>query len=384
MAWVEATQFYIYVGGSDFSTRFASRLIRLTVNDTSGESSDTATIELDDTNGSIIMPQEKAVVQIALGTVDGPTMEVFSGVVDDVKHIFDRNAGRRIQVEAKSADMHGKQKEEQTQHNDDSTVEDALKKAGKAAGVEVYYGGKDKSKRKYIAQDNESFLHFAERMSRETGTTFKMVGGNKAVFLDRNGGQTVGGGAIGNVSAVVGKNLITSNISPIMARPNFGKVRARWYDVKKAKWTEETVEVAKSAVFSDSESEDVKASVRYSKDGATEAKSHGGSAGKESDRERGGGTVIIDGNPAARAEGMCTVVGVRPGVDGTYVIATATHELDRSSGYRTSLTLKRPGGKAGSDDRKAGGKGDATDGGTGKSSGTGGADPAFEPIFGNN
>ena len=366
MAIVEATQFFVFVAGTDVSTRFASRLIKLTVNDSAGRNADSATIELDDTNGSISMPQEKAQVEIALGGSDGGVVQVFSGVVDDVKHIFDRGAGRRITVEAKSADTHGKQKQEQTVHHDDKSVKDAVSDAAQKAGVSMSFmgGGPVNDVRKYIAQDHESFLHFAERMARETGCTFKMVGGTRGIFLDRNSGQTAGGGVIGNVMAQVGVNLITSSISPIMARPSYADVRARWYDIKKAKWMEEKVEVES---LGGTKSEDVSAHVRHSKADATEAKSHGTSAGKESSRDKGAGTVIIDGNPMARAEGNCIVIGVRPGVDGTYVIDKATHELARGSGYRTTLSLKCPQGEAGSDTRGsgkgAGGKG-ASGGGT--------------------
>ncbi|KRQ99293.1 phage late control D family protein [Bradyrhizobium valentinum] len=364
MAIVEATQFFVYVAGSDVSTRFASRLIKLTVTDTAGRNADTATIELDDTYGSIGMPQEKASVIVALGTSDGGVMQVFDGVVDDVNHIFDRGAGRRITVEAKSADTHGKQKEEQTIHNDDKSVQDAVKEAAQKAGVEMSFpSGLGNEKRKYIAQDHESFLHFAERMAREVGATFKMIGGKRGVFLDRNSGKTVGGGAVGNVTAQVGKNLITSRISPILSRPAFADVRARWYDVKKAKWMEEKVQIEGDG---GGKSEDVAAHIRHSKFDAAEGKEHGKSAGKESSRDKGSGTVVIDGNPAARAEGICTVVGVRPGVDGAYIIDNAKHELARGSGYRTTLTLKRPGGEAGKDSRKAGkssGGGKGTGGG---------------------
>jgi phage protein D len=63
--------------------------------------------------------------------------------------------------------------------------------------------------------------------------------------------------------------------------------------------------------------------------------------------------VTIIGNPSAQPEGSCTVVGARPGIDGSYKIESVTHKLDRSKGYETTLELKHPEGDVGSDSREA-------------------------------
>lgn len=368
MAVVEATQFVIVVGGTDCSTRFASRLIIVDVDDNSGETADTCKITLDDTGGVIAMPQKGAKVQVSLGPLEGGVMQVFDGVVDDVRAVLDRGGGRRLEVEAKSSDTSGKQKTQMRKHWDDKSAGDVLKEAGQAAGVSVTVAGRISGiKRKYWAQDHESFLHFAQRLSNELGGTFKTIGGTRAVILDRNEGQTAGGSGIGSVTAQVGRNLISASISPILTRPRFQDVVGRWYDYKKAKWVEEKVQVDKM------QGADATADVRNSKQDADEAKETGKSKGKESTRDKGAGTVIIDGNPAARAEGQCTVVGVRPGVDGTYTIDKANHKLERGNGYITTLTLKKPEGA--SDTRGTGGSG--AGGGSGAAGGDSGSYPGL-------
>lgn len=368
---VEATEFFVSVDGTDCSTRFASRLISLDAVDNSGETADTCRIVLDDTGGIIAMPEEGAHVMVSLNGG-----QVFDGIVDDVKSILDRGGGRRLEIEAKSADMKGKQKSPKRKHWDDKTIGDAMKDAAKEAGVDLTVCGRIAGiKRKYVAQDHESFLHFVTRLSAETGGTFKMIGGTRGVVLDRNQGETAGsGGSIGSVMAVVGDNLITANISPILTRPRFKEVRARWYDEKKAQWKEEKIQVEGI------ESSDGEALVRHSKKDADESKESGKSGGKESNRDKGAGTVIIDGTPAARAEGQCTVVGVRPGVDGTYTIDKAEHKLDRSNGYETTMTLKKPEDAKDSRGKDASGKRVAGKGGGGSGDGTGsGGD--FHSIF---
>lgn len=114
------------------------------------------------------------------------------------------------------------------------------------------------------------------------------------------------------------------------------------------------------------------ADVRHSKADGDEAKETAKSTGKESNREKGAGTVIIDGTPKAKAEGRCIIQGVRPGVDGEYTIDKATHNLERSKGYSTTLTLKRP---EGAKDSRGKGKGGAS----GSSGGSGGV--PYDPLF---
>jgi len=330
---VEATDFVVIVAGTDCSVRFASRLISCDVMDNSGETADTCRINLDDTGGIIVMPQEGAPVVVSFNGV-----QAFDGIVDDVRSVYDRGSGRRLEIDAKSADMKGKQKSPKRKHWDDKSVGDAMKDAAKDGGFDLTVAPRIAGiKRKYIAQDGESPLHFITRMSSETGGTFKMIGGKRGVVLDRNQGQTAGSGlSIGMVLAMAGANLITANISPILTRPRYKEVRGRWYDVKAAKWKEEVVQVEGI------QSADGSASLRHSKTDADEAKETGKSSGKESARNKGAGSVIIDGDATARAEGQCTVIGVRPGVDGTYTIDRAEHNLERGSGFQSTLTLKKP------------------------------------------
>jgi phage protein D len=88
--------------------------------------------------------------------------------------------------------------------------------------------------------------------------------------------------------------------------------------------------------------------VRADKDEAADA---AGDNQKTSERERGGGSVTILGNPMAQPEGTCIVAGVRPGIDGAYKIEGVDHTLSRGGGFETKLDLKHPDGEAGSDSR---------------------------------
>lgn len=333
----------VRVGGDDITDALLPRLIRLSVSDKAGSSSDTASIDIDDTDGAIIMPESGDQVTILLGWEGQGIGVVFEGTIDEISASGGRS-GRTLSISAKGMDTRGKAKQGQRRHFDDTTIGDALKKAGQTAGYSVTV---DKAlagiKRKYIALDDESFAAFGERLAREVGGTFKMVGGNKAILAKRNGGQSASGGQLPVVVAAWGVNLHSYDVTPILGRPVEKKTKSRWYDQKAATWKEEEADT-------DTEDAETEKPARYSEADQDRAKEQAGSDAVESDRKSGDGSVTIEGNISAQPEAICMIVACRPGIDGDYRIEGVDHEYSRG-GFITRLELGQPKGKAGKDKR---------------------------------
>ena len=322
--------FMVTVAGANITTTLSPVLISLSVSDKVGTHSDTASLEIDDTEGRIILPQIGAPVIIALGWQDGGVRVVFTGTVDEVKSSGSRGSGRTLSISAKGMDTTKKPKEGQQRHFDDKKVEDILKEAGKTAGVtEVEIDPSLASiSRKYFEMRDESFIHMGERLAREIGGNFR-VSGTKAIMSKRGGTYTAA------VVAAWGRNLHSWNISPALGRTQFNKVRARWYDPKKAEWQEKE-EGTKLSV-------DARHSHRYSKADEEEAGQQTGSDKATTERDAGEGSVTIEGNTEAIPDGLCIVAGARAGVDGAYRIESVTHTYSRGGGFVTQLSLKKPG-----------------------------------------
>lgn len=342
---VRETVCVVRIDGRDISSAILPRLINLTVTDKAGSSSDTASIELDDTGGVILLPRDGASMEVLLGDKLGGVASVFRGVVDEVKSAGSRNSGLTLSISGKGVDTKGKAKEPKAKHWDDKPLGDVFGEAAKAASIGSVKVDKELSqiKRPYWAMQNESFLHWAERIAREVGGTFK-VADDVAILAKRNGGTAPGGAALPTIRAVYGDNLISWDIAPVLGRPRYKKAKARWYDTKTAEWKVEQVEI---------EDEDAKAEFtsRYSHGDQGEAKSNTESRKTDSERGKGGGSITIDGNADAQPEGEVVLFGARPGVDGTYRIDTVTHDFSRGSGWATRLDVKQPQGDAGSDKR---------------------------------
>lgn len=333
----------VIVGGQDITSALSPLLIRLTVQDGAGLSSDKASLEIDDSDGRAILPAVKAPVTIMLGWDGDGVGIVFVGVVDEVRASGGRN-GRTIAVNARGMDTRGKAKQKQRQHFDDKTIGDALQAAGKTAGLTVKVDPAFASiTRPYLALDDESFVAFGERIARELGGTFKIVG-EQAVLAKRNGGVNTVGAALPTVQAVWGQNLHSYDIAPLLGRPVEKETVARWYDPKAGEWKLEKAETG-------TEGGETSRPAIYSEADQSTAKDRASSNAAEKDRQSGEGSVTIEGNIGAQPEGVCMVAGCRPGVDGAYRIESVSHEYSRG-GFVTSLTLGQPKGSAGKDARR--------------------------------
>ena len=336
----------INVGGNNVSTLFNQLLESLTVTDKAGTSTDTCSMVLDDSTGRIILPTIGDAITIQLGHVNTGAGQVFEGTVDSVKSAGS-DQGRKLTITGKGFDPKGKAKEPQEFHKDDASLNDFMSEAAGKAGLSFKSSGKIAStKREYWAASTESFIALGQRIAREVGGEFK-VKGKQAMIYERNAGMSLSGAALTGITATWGDNLIDWDISPAMARPRFGTARARFYDLKKAKWDEKTNEISGQGVTSD-------ATFTHRKTRADKDEADGSSDDdkKSSERERGGGDCTILGNPTAQPEGTCTIVGARPGVDGGYKIDSVEHSYSQS-GYTTKLELKHPEGDVGSDSRSS-------------------------------
>ena len=322
--------FMVTVAGTNITTTLMPVLISLSVSDKVGTHSDTASLEIDDIDGRIVLPRIGAPVIVALGWEDEGVRVVFTGTVDEVRSSGSRGSGRTLSISAKGMDTTGKPKEGQQRHFDDSTVADILKEAGRTAGVtEVDVDPSLASiSRKYFEMRDESFIHMGERLAREIGGNFR-IQGTKAIMSKRGGTYTAA------VVAAWGRNLHGWDISPSLGRAQYSQVRARWYDSGKAEWQEAEEGTALSV--------QARHDHRYAKPDEDEARQQTVSDRVTSERDAGEGSVTIEGDTAAIPDGLCIVTGARPGVDGPYRVESVTHSYSRGGGFVTQLSLKQPG-----------------------------------------
>ncbi len=334
-----STDYQVWLSGQDVTSRLDPLLRSIKVTRAAEQASDTCTLELSDPDGRIVLPQERATVLVKVAGA-----QIFSGFVSDVSYTFGKGDGRRLSVGASSVDHGTKAKEPVLRSKDDAGFADVAKEWGKKAGLEVSVSGSINSvQRSYWVMQNESFMSWGQRVAREIGASFKVLGG-RAYFVGINEGLSASGKVLTQVNATYGQNLISGSISPIISRPKFKEVELSYFDVKKG----ERVKVKVGTGIDDIDTA-LRTVIGYVDE--AQAKQKAGAEGKRSDREKGGGSVSILGDPSAEPEALCNISGIRPGIDGSYRIAAVTHNLSKGGGFTTELDLKQPQNGAGVDKR---------------------------------
>lgn len=329
-----ASIYQVSIDGSDVTLRLQPLLISLDVQLQAGGQGDTAALTFDDTGGQIVMPRKGAKISVALGWQGGSLQIVFDGTVDEVRSAGSRGGGRTLAVSAKGFEAEGPIKDAQRRHWDDATVQTILGDAAKSAGlagvkVDPQLAGEVIS---YWAMVDESFLHMGQRLAQRIGGHFR-IQGDTAVMARR------GAAYLPKVEATYGENLHGWDVAPVLGRAIYGKVVARYYDKRAARW--ETVEVETghdaAAVYT------VTPPATDEKDAKRQAKAKA-EAIKD---EAGAGSVTIEGNPSAVPDGTCVLRGARAGIDGAYRIRSVSHSVGRSGGFVTVIEVAHPGQKEG-------------------------------------
>ena len=330
---MKKVEFQVIANGKDITQNFTNILTSITVEDNTGYTTDTASIVIDDTAGSIRFPENGAILQIGLGFAGENIATVFTGKVDEVNSRGARSSGKYITIHAKGIDTKGKLKQPLSRHFDDSSISEILRKAGNAAGItDVRVDDEIGSVvRKYELLDDESFLALGERLAKETGGVFK-VRNNIASLSVKNSGKTPKGDTLPTIKAEYGVNLHGWDISPQIERPGYKTVKVRHYDEDAAEWKEVTETTNLEGV-------DAENVGQFEAPDEAQAKQLAKSMKTSSETGSSKGTITIEGNSQAQPDAECQIVNVRNGIDGTYRIDGVRHTYTRGAGFVTSLSL---------------------------------------------
>ena len=331
--------FKVLIAGTDVSSRFYPRLLDLAIERAAGQAADGATLTLSDKDGMTFLPSERAPIEVYLAG-----HWAFTGFVNRVSCKIDKAGGRTMTIGAESVDNGAKPKEPALRHKDKAKLADVAKEFGSKAGLSVQVLGSIADvERDYWLQQSESFLSWGQRMAREVGGTFKVIG-TRAFLAARNEGLSASGKPLTPINATVGLNLIDGDVTPIVSRPKYKNVKLSYFDIAKG----EKVEVDMDTGITDVDTI-LRSTLSVANKEQAEQKAK--ALGKESDREKGRGTVTIIGDARAEPEALCIISGFRPGADGAYRIDAVSHKLSKGGGFTTTLQLRQPQQGAGTDSR---------------------------------
>jgi len=218
-------------------------------------------------------------------------------------------------------------------------LQTVLQDAGKKAGYKVHVSEKMAGiMRNYWAQQGESFHHFGQRLAMELGGVFKISGEN-ASFTSSTDFVNAAGDPMPEVFTEWGVNLIGWRIKPFVARPQVKEAGANFFDPESASWDQVKKALQSGAPFSRALASTFLPMPAPNKV-IGEQRAQGAASAAE--RKRGFGWVLLNGEPQAKAAGKLTLIGARPGVDGTYKITEAEHTYVRGGGYVLRCDVAQP------------------------------------------
>lgn len=343
----------VTVDGQPVAGAFYERLVSLSVTDKEGVSSDTFEATLNDGPPDFLaLPRTGAKVEIRLGHKEVGARSVGSFVVDKVTA---KCLPYSVAISGKSADLRrGKLKENKERHWDGKTVKDLADQIAGESGLSAAVDA-DIGSRKYdwIAQEDESDIHFLERIARRNNAIFTIKDG-KMIVAKRGSGLSTGGSFVGTV--IITPALILRDTCSFEAndRTKYSKVVAYHQDRDKA----ERVEVEAEA---DGDSDSVYRIAEPFADLA-EADEAAQAKAKQLKRGEGAASVSVPGDTSIVAGAPLLFQGVRPGLDGVpYVIDTVTHEYSKTGGFITKISAKLYDGSSGKSGKSSGNGDDPTD-----------------------
>lgn len=315
----------ITVDGVLVSGVFASRIVSCKVTDKEGVSSDTCSIVLNDFPPAAI-PRTGAIIRIWMGygVFGAAYMGAFTAEEIEVEIL-----PYRMSITGKAADMRGKVKQNRERNWDDKPIKDIVSEIASEHGLTPKVDEKIGSHvYTWIAQQNESDIHFLERLAERHGALFSVKDGN-LIFAAKASGKSPSG-----------KLLTPIVVTPSILQPGSGRVRfseRTKYKSVKASYTDPD-KGKKTDVEEDSDTEG-EAVYRIGEQFADEAEAKRAAKAKAGDllRRQATFSCTVIGNPAYRAGAPLTFLGCRIGVDGLpFIVQTANHDYSKS-GYTVSL-----------------------------------------------
>ena len=325
-----APAYLLTLGGRDITHNLAGFVMSLTLAETRGDEADQLDIELDDSSGRLALPPKGEKLALQLGWQGRPLVDKGEFVIDEVEH---RGAPDVLCIRARSADLRGelRTRREASYHGQTlgAIVTAIARRHGLAPRVDPALAGIPVG---HIDQGNESDLHFLTRLGRHHDATATVKKG-ALVFARINARATTSGQPLPAVR--IERADGDQHRWHAAERDTYTGVRAEWQDTAGAR---------KRGVVAGDDRRTKRLRDTYGSEPDARA-----AARAELQRlQRGAATLelqLAHARPDIAPQSAATVQGWRkPEIDAAaWIVKTATHSLDASSGFTTRLELETQG-----------------------------------------
>jgi len=320
----------INIDGREVSGPFYSRLIKATIRDEAGQSSDMATIELDDARNELQAPREKAQIEIKLGFRETGLRP--RGVYELQNIEFSGgDDGETMVLQAKAADLRRSLKDTDLETFENTTYGDIARKLAKRSNLDtVIDPALDKIPIGFEVKNlGQSDIDFLTRLSDEHDAILKPAGG-KMVATRRGSGKSASGLELPPL-IIRKSDCVEWKINP-NGRVEYSKVRGSHIDQTSGKRIDVDYDTGLSGPTLTLP--DISTSKARTKS-AVEAE------GRRLNRNTGNGYFKLYGRPEAMAEMTAQAQGFRAEINGDWRVNSVEDEFSEK-GYVTIVNIKAP------------------------------------------
>lgn len=320
-------RYIITANGKAITDVIAPMLESLTVTDETGDQADKLSIALDDTKGNLDLPEPGAILGLQLGL--GLLLVDFGQFTVDTVSGDGPPSILRIEAHAVPMAGSGKMQSRKSRSWDGMTLGDIIQKiAGENQLEAVVAQDLAALDPGHLDQTDESDTTFLARLARVFSAAVKVTAGRLA-FIDRGASRTASGASL---PVVILRKVDLSRWGwTIAARGAYKSVIGKYRDLDNASTPEVVVGEGDPAY-------------RLPHTYSTESNARRAAQAKLGDFSRSSGGQIQLTMPARLdiiAETPISLLGVRQGIDGSYVVRRVSHTLTGNGGLSTSLDCEK-------------------------------------------
>lgn len=322
----------------DITSNFRSRLLDMTITDKRGMELDTFTMELDDSDGKIILPQRGSILQISIGWQGTDLFDKGKFIIQTVTHT---GSPDKLTLGGISADLNDALKESRSESYDRMTLGEIVQRIAERnklgasllntlAAIHV----------EHIDQTNENDLQFLARLAVPYGAVATIKNG-KVLLLIPGKGTTAKGDPLPEAIIYRGEgDLHTFSYSG--DAKNIG-VKARWLRLDKASsgWVKVRAELDPSdTIFETAGSRYLELQTSFT----TEEEAVNAATAEWKKIQRISATLsfgLAMGRPELTPEMLIEVSGFKQLIDKhKWIVSSVAHTINSGGGFTSKVELE--------------------------------------------
>ena len=321
-------------GGIDITANFQDRLTSLRLDlSAGGGSGDILTIELDDRDWKISRPLVGETLAIALGYLETGLARMGTFEVDEVVYNW---VPKSISIRASSIGMMTALKSPVVKNYTNQTLGDIVRDLAKAGNLDAVVSPRLDGIRIPQLNSGTSAMHLLGELERRFDGVAK-IGDGRLSFTPKDTGETASGAETSIVT--LRPEHITELHIRDMSRTAYSKTRAAFFN---SDTNMRTFVETPSPLKLNGELPPFTIGRVFPTKGEAEAATRSQMAALTRG-EVDGSITLFRGDPYVRDQSRVVITGSRDGIDGSYVVDTATHVYTKGGGYVTALTIRGVG-----------------------------------------